>query len=386
MPAQKKTRYEDCLLLPLLLLCGSITACAPSLVNPIEPNSALVMGRVNINNKYTGGRLLLPIGIIDHPIEVEVWARDESQVFKAKTERQGIFFIPNLPPNTYVLRRLTVERHTGNRQETQHIDVNRPIFTPVPGKIAYIGTLLVDVSEKGVMTASEVREDDRAKAYFVEKYGASLWGSREFVAPGSRPAVRATAESRPETVQAKPIMRPGMKAEKPEWKVGFEWQYAWKRPGGSGTFTREIVREAIFEGVLCYVIRNGQEENFHPKDTLGLLATMSGGKLTFKRDVPFQPVSWPLEVGKMWRNTFTLERLEQKSSQTFDTRFVVPRIEEVAVPAGTFEAFKIENYNFDTGRLEAEYWYSPKVRRFVKERLYQERGILERDLISFKAD
>jgi hypothetical protein len=340
------------------------------------------MGRVVINNKSTGGRLLLPLGIIDHPIELEIWSRDESQVFKAKTERQGIFFIPNLPPNTYIVRRLIVDRQTGIRQEIQHIDVNGPIFTPVPGKIAYIGTLVVDVSEKGFITINELREDDRAKTDFVGRYGASSWGSREFVTPGSKPAT----ESPSATVQGKLITRPGMKAERPEWKVGFEWRYAWKRPGESGTVTREIIREDTLEGIPCYVSRNGETEDFYTKDTLGFLATMSGGKLTFKQNPPSQFLSWPLEVGKMWRNTYTLDRLDRKSSQTFDTRFVVPRIEEITVSAGTFEAFKIENYNFETGRLEEEYWYSPKVKRFVKEKLYQQRGLLERDLISFKAD
>lgn len=392
MSAWQRVALEVHFLLSILILFGLITSCAPILVGPIEPNSALVIGRVVINNKYSGPGSgvggLLPSGTIDWGIEVEVESRDGSQLFKAKTEEQGHFFIPNIVPNTYVVRRLIVEHRTGDRIQTSSIGVKGLVFTPVPGKTAYIGTLIVDISEKELITSREVREDDRAKAYFFEKHGASSWASREFIAAGPRPmpTVRATAESRPQTVEAKPIMRTGMKAEKPEWKVGYEWRYAWKRPGRSGTLTRVLIREDTFEGVPSYVARVGKAENYYTKDVLGLLATMSGGKVTLKRNAPFQSLSWPLEVGKEWRNSFTLERLEEKSSQTFDNRMVVSKVEEIAVPAGTFEAFKIEWYGSYTGNLVGEYWYSPKVKWFVKERIYHADGVREEELISYKVD
>jgi 5-deoxy-D-glucuronate isomerase len=186
--------------------------------------------------------------------------------------------------------------------------------------------------------------------------------------------------------ETKPIAQTGVKAEKPEWKVGYEWRYAWKRPGGSGTFTRVLIREDKFENVPAYVVRVGKNEHFYVKENLGELATLSGGKIASKRSAPYQPVSWPLEVGKEWRNSYTRENIEEKSSETFDYRWSVSSVEELKVPAGIFEAFKIEGYNFYTGNLMAECWYSPKVKWFVKERIYQKKGVLERELINFKAD
>jgi len=65
---------------------------------------------------------------------------------------------------------------------------------------------------------------------------------------------------------------------------------------------------------------------------------------------------------------------------------LVSKVEEIRVPAGIFEAFKIENYRFSTANLVGEYWYSPKAKWFVKERLYEATGVLERELIGFKAE
>lgn len=389
MSTRRKASCEVHFWLPILFLSGWITSCAPILTGPIEPSSSLVIGRVVINNKYGGQYGLLPLGIVDQGIEVQVQSRDGRQEFQIVTQEQGYFIIPNIPPNTYYIERATLE---GSRstvgKETYGLVLRQPNFTPVPGKIRYIGTLFVELSERGVSKVREVREDDRARAYFFQKHPGAPWASREFVVagPGPVPGMQVTQEKATQTVEAKSVIRTALKAQKPEWKVGYEWRYSWKGPAGSGTFTREIIREDTFEGVPCYVMRSGRNENFYVKEILGLLATMSRGRLTFKADVSYQILSWPLEVGKEWRNTYIRENIEEKSSQTFDFRIVVAKIEEVRAPAGIIEAFKIEVYGFHDGNLRSEFWYSPQVKWFVKERLYQERGVLERELISFKVD
>jgi len=184
----------------------------------------------------------------------------------------------------------------------------------------------------------------------------------------------------------KPVTRPGLKAEKPEWRVGYEWRYAWKRPGRSGTYTSEIIREDLLEGIPAYVIKREKNEDYYAKDVLGMFARMSGGKLVFKRNNPRQNFLWPLEVGKEWRNAYLRENIQEKSSETFDYRMVVAQIEEVTVPAGTFEAFKVEVYIHRSGNLFAEYWYSPQVKWLVMEREHLRDGLREVELISFKAD
>ncbi len=187
-------------------------------------------------------------------------------------------------------------------------------------------------------------------------------------------------------VKANPVARTGLKAEKPQWDIGYRWRYMSKGPGNSATLTREVIREDSFRDIPSYVIKVGANENFYTKDVLGFVATMSRGKVVVQRTSPYQPLAWPVEVGKEWRNSFTLENLELKSSQMFDNLMVIANIEAVKVPAGTFEAFRIEVYGFQNGLLTAEYWYSPEVKWFVKQRIYLSEGVREEELISYKMD
>lgn len=206
-------------------------------------------------------------------------------------------------------------------------------------------------------------------------------------ATAPKPALPETKSSQEKpsqtTVTSKSIMRSSAQADKPEWKVGNEWRYGWKVVDTSGTLTREVIREDTFSGVPSYVVRVGKNENFYTKDDLGLIATMSGGKVTLKRDASYEPLSWPLEVGKEWKSSFTL--LEGKVSQTYNNRIVVAKVETIEVPAGIYEAFKIEVYSTYSGNLLSEYWYSPQVKWFVKARIYQD-GVRDEELLSFKVD
>jgi hypothetical protein len=59
-------------------------------------------------------------------------------------------------------------------------------------------------------------------------------------------------------------------------------------------------------------------------------------------------------------------------------------MEKVGVPAGVFDAIKVEAYDSKTGRLTAEYWYSPKAKWMVKARSYVDmEGFREDELVGF---
>jgi len=372
-----------------LLVFGFSASCTPFLVGPSDSNSSLVIGRIVVDNHFGGGlRGLLPLGVLDRGLALEIESRDGKQTFKVTTDEQGYFLLPNLPPNNYHLYRVTLEGSSmSDAWEKYQLTLRRMPFAPVPGKITYIGTVFLDISERGERKVREVREDSRAKSFFQQKYSASPWSAREFASVGA--GVAATAPVPPirtPSVEANVTVRSGPKAEKPEWKVGYEWTYAWKRPGRSGTFTSKIVREEVFEGIPSFVIRNGKNEDYYVKDVLGVIARKTAGQLIFKRSSPRSNYSWPLEVGKESTNSYLRENLQERSSQTFNYRMVVAKIEEVMVPAGTFETFKVEVYIPYTGKLFAEYWYSPKVRRAVKEREFLDDGLREEELIAFKAD
>lgn len=61
-------------------------------------------------------------------------------------------------------------------------------------------------------------------------------------------------------------------------------------------------------------------------------------------------------------------------------------VEEIKVPAGTFESYTINVYDNYTGKLSSEHWYSPKVKWFVKNKTYLASGVREEELLSFKSD
>ena len=198
-------------------------------------------------------------------------------------------------------------------------------------------------------------------------------------------APRAVETTRQPRIEAK-AAAPAVIADRPEWRVGYEWQYSWKDQSANGTLAKEIIREESFAGVPSFVLKRGQSEDFYTKDVLGLLGTLSGGRITVKRSAPFQTLSWPLEVGKEWSNSYFVERLGEKSSESFELRAVVTKLERVIVAAGTFDAFKIEIYNARTGTLLNDYWYASEVKWFVKSRVYNREGVREEELHSFKVD
>ena len=175
--------------------------------------------------------------------------------------------------------------------------------------------------------------------------------------------------------------------QKPNWTVGDQWVYAEKSPESRKTVAREVIREDAFQGIPSYVVKRGDEESFYRKETLGLIATMEEGRVTLRRDKSAQLFSWPLAVGKEWRNTYAEENLKNKAKDAIDLSMVVSTIEEITVPAGTFQAARIDAYDSKSGHLLFERWYSPRAKFYVKTRAYfTKEGLVEQDLISLRVD
>jgi len=139
--------------------------------------------------------------------------------------------------------------------------IRRPVFAPVPGKVNYIGSLTIDVARDGALRVHETWENEAARTYSQQRHAGSLWALREFVGVGPKPDVptQVSPGQVSKEAQTQPAVQTTLKVERPEWKVGYEWRYAWTRPGSSGTFTREIIREDSFEGT-CFLCDQGREK------------------------------------------------------------------------------------------------------------------------------
>jgi clan AA aspartic protease (TIGR02281 family) len=192
-------------------LFGWVTGCAPTLVEPTESTSALVIGRVIIDYRQQEDFFgALPAGIIKEGIAVEVESWDRRQLFNVRTDEEGYFFIPNIPSNnTYHVRRLSVERGSGAPRgglilSTRgfQLGVGTLAFTPVAGKVGYVGTVIVDVDERGITDTRELREAQQARAHFIQKWRGSGWTARELVSAGTKLAAGAA------TAQGKPTVSP----------------------------------------------------------------------------------------------------------------------------------------------------------------------------------
>lgn len=370
-------------LLPVLFLWGLIGSCAPTLSSLTPPEN--YKGPITDHPTHQGGdywvyerdnRTRVKVGTatltnLRFPLWIgKTWSYQGGALLLGQPQESKAFRIPTqIDCEVTGFGQITVTAGTFGAFECRCLcTVLSSHYNPYCG-------------ESTIWYASEVKSIVRIK---TQSTNTSMELAEYKVSPTiSRTQVTQEKLAQGET---KPIAQTGVKAEKPEWKVGYEWRYAWKGPKGSGTLTREIVREDAFEGVPSYVMRAAKSEYYITKNGLGELAGMSGGRLTLKRDSPYQFFSWPLEIGKEWKNSFLSENIQEKSSQTFDLRMVIVKIEEIKVPAGTFETFKIEAYDSYGGNLTSEYWYSPKAKWFVRFKRYLREGVREEELISLKVD
>jgi hypothetical protein len=172
---------------------------------------------------------------------------------------------------------------------------------------------------------------------------------------------------------------------KPQWKIGDRWRYKRTTPGRADYIEREVTGETVFNGIPSYKLRVGKEDNVYSKTDLGMLASFKGDKLVTRRNKPNKIFSWPLESGKEWRNAYYLEDLEKQAAFNLDRAMVILGLEKTVVPAGAFNAVKIEAYDYESGRLDTEYWYSAETRSVIKFRSYtSDQGFTEDELVSFK--
>jgi hypothetical protein len=171
---------------------------------------------------------------------------------------------------------------------------------------------------------------------------------------------------------------------KPHWEIGDQWTYAVKDAGDDPLTTAIIIREDRFEGETSYVIKTGGSEVFQSKQTLEQVASFKAGQLTRKTVGSSHDFSWPLTLGKQWRNNYSREDLATKSKHNIDFSMVVSEISNITVSAGTFLAARVQGYDSLGGRLMWEYWYSPTTKSIVKLRDYSDVVFRVEELTSFK--
>ena len=175
------------------------------------------------------------------------------------------------------------------------------------------------------------------------------------------------------------------KADRPEVKVGDEWQFL--------SYTVVPIQKPNVVWVITSVTPTG-------------IAGASNGKpLTLTPDLNIiesptrkfsdrRVLSFPLEIGKSWTYSTHVELKDLGGTLRQDAGGTAAAYEKVTVPAGQFDAFKIET----TGKFGQEgaagagareftetTWYAPSARAVVKQ-VYRDPVMGERvlELASFK--
>ncbi len=180
-----KTEMKECRTMVLrcsvFFLSILIGGCAATLTDPIGPDSSLVIGRVVINNNFPGRRGFMPLGNIERGIILEIKNKNQTLLINAITGRGGYFVIPNIPPNTYFLNRVIFTGGDPEDEETMFLATNRgAFFVPVRGQIVDLGTFLLDISDRAVVTPKYHRPNPEAtRAYLERRHGGTPWLKRK---------------------------------------------------------------------------------------------------------------------------------------------------------------------------------------------------------------
>jgi hypothetical protein len=169
---------------------------------------------------------------------------------------------------------------------------------------------------------------------------------------------------------------------KPGYALGEWWQVADRRL--RQTCAQWVVIEANPSGSLVESCGDHQVHRDFAND-LGLVKVTRAAQDAVTFEPPLQELSFPLEVGKTWQQDYVGFTADDRVRWTASASWEISAYESVAVPAGSFDAYRIERTETWGPEMygitvHAVSWWAPSVKAFVK-RTHQD-GLWESDLES----
>jgi hypothetical protein len=176
---------------------------------------------------------------------------------------------------------------------------------------------------------------------------------------------------------------PKLNGNLPQFAIGDKWVSRWHTGGEDYTVTSEITGEDIIDSQACWVMETTFDPayvgtvtgmtNKYEKSDLDIIfseyhMSTPGSFTTFTYKVSGTPY-YPLIVGKEAEEISDQGMvtgdaiMTQTENSTIVTRTKVENIEEITVPAGTFQCFKVLKYD-DQGNLIQTTWRSDKTKLF----------------------
>lgn len=176
---------------------------------------------------------------------------------------------------------------------------------------------------------------------------------------------------------------PAIRLPRPIWQPGFTWTYLRtpeKAPDQKRTVEYRVLQRSRLEDGSYYVLLRGGKEFFYSMD-LGF--RMSRGARVERENRPAFPAFRGLWQGRrVWEQRLEILVANQPPRVGGGAFRIVGR-ERVPVPAGTFDTVHITFT--EGGKLNREYWYSPKVKWFVLEKVYWREGGWTDELQNYRA-
>ncbi len=160
-----------------------------------------------------------------------------------------------------------------------------------------------------------------------------------------------------------PGMQPAAEAGivRPVWHAGDRWVYSWTTGTEGGIKTSDVIGVQEVGGVRYYILRVDNVDRFYTLD-LHWAAGVVDSKVVARAAPPEPWFNWPLAVGRRWEYQGMFE--ERNRKDPMHETYKVVGGEEVQVPAGTFQAYKlVREVN---SIVVDQYWYAPEVRWYVK--------------------
>jgi len=215
----------------------------------------------------------------------------------------------------------------------------------------------------------------RTKAFTLSNVLAAM----VFVAAITMAEAIATAQPSGPIVADAPTLVPG-----DTWTIRYS-------DGTTGTrkFLKEDAGVLVFEASHTWKDGETSQGLLHLTRDLATVRMLAPGGAELRRFEPHSfGLQFPLEVGKEWQDRS--QRFDEgKLVGTFAGTYKVVRIEEVVVPAGTFQSFRVEGQTYElrapTRLWRFTHWYAPEVRIEVKLRAVEPDGRgMEFELVEFR--
>jgi hypothetical protein len=166
---------------------------------------------------------------------------------------------------------------------------------------------------------------------------------------------------------ALPVAARGDVAEAPRVLPGDTWNFAVSYVGPSSVANRRWVVRSVTAN------RIDATEDGEPLVLSPELNVLDSPKAS---ETNPQSLRFPMAVGQRWRYATEWLFKPKMSRGTLDVEVAVVRRESVTVPAGTFQAYRLEargelgghspSNTFYAGQVTTTYWYAPAARAVVK--------------------